>query len=579
MEDFKKAVEKISGANGFCMDLAERTSEYLAWMQWALGDLPYYTVALGFPVDELPSALGPCILIYLSGRILDDFLDRHYLYRGKRHTLLSPLTESGPGEGDTDAIVVLLGFLVTMNGLLQLAEREPAQGRRLRQMIASLQNTLVGTLMDRSGPGSWSPAFYEHLIQHKNVDYWNLLYDALDPEHTSPLHPILTSFYALAQKLNDLEDYTRDELQGSANIVSVYRNDNGAQLGEDGVFARVEENLGRQLLELFRTAEALAEPARSAMMVKLQQTSESLLGLGFLQSPEVAARPEPARVGLAWYSELEEFVQRLGLDALQVTACPVCASSQLNPVFRKQGFQFNRCPACSHLYVSPRLHPRYITQLAAESPESDHDPFLQSQKIYAEFLCRTLRRHSAGQRLLDVGHGEGHLLMAARALGFQCYGVDFSPALRQPLEELFAAYTQRCDIEQEDLPWGSFDFVVLSHVLEHLAEPADALRRIQAALNPDGLLYVAVPDSESLQFKLLGKQWEAVNPVAHPQFFNVGSLTKLLHTCGFEVIERIPSPELVGGTAERWMKLFRRLGGDETGELAVLARRAAPQSA
>ncbi len=571
IERFERSIAEISDDNPLCVDLGRRTADYVAWMRWALGDLPYYAIALGFAPGELPPNLGGCILCYFSGRVFDDFLDRHYLYRGRRYTLLSSLGEDGPPGGQADAVTVMMGVLLLVESLLQLDGVAPSAGRFLRQIIASYRGVVLGTIMDRSGSDSWSPEFYECLIRHKNVDYWLLLYDALDPGHRSPLHPILMSYYALAQKINDLEDYTRDELQGSANIVSVYRHSVAPDKAK--VFSFVEQNVGSHLLELWTQSLELPEPARSVLSIKLAETHDNLARLGFLQSAAAKPATGPTRIGLAWFSNLEEFVQRLGLDALELVDCPVCRSSRGTARFRKQGFQFNRCPQCSHLYVSPRLAPRYVAQLAAESIETAYDPFLQSQKIYAEFICHTLRRHSYGQRLLDIGYGEGHLLMAARALGFQVYGIEPSNLVRSHLDEALADRIQHRSLEGEDLPWGAFDHVAMSHVLEHVLDPPTALERVHAALHPGGLLYIAVPDSESLQFKLMGKTWDAVSPIVHCQFFNETSLTHLLQTTGFEPIQRIQPPALQGHRQERWMQLFRRLGGEEAGELAMLARK------
>jgi hypothetical protein len=116
----------------------------------------------------------------------------------------------------------------------------------------------------------------------------------------------------------------------------------------------------------------------------------------------------------------------------------------------------------------------------------------------------------------------------------------------------------------------------MSHVLEHIPDPRAALERAHAALHPDGLVYIAVPDSESLQFKLMGKTWDAVTPIVHCQFFNEASLSQLLRNTGFEPIERVIAPALQGQQQERWMQLFRRMGGDEAGELAILARKLPP---
>ena len=70
-----------------------------------------------------------------------------------------------------------------------------------------------------------------------------------------------------------------------------------------------------------------------------------------------------------------------------------------------------------------------------------------------------------------------------------------------------------------------------------------------------------------------GKTWDVVSPLAHLQYFNEASLSKLLTSCGFEALERIQHPELPRELTPKWMRLMRRLGGDESGELAMLARR------
>jgi len=568
---FETTMAELSGANPLCIDLAHRTADYVTWMRWALGDLPYYALALGLDETSLPDDLGPCIQVYVAGRVLDDFLDRHYLYRGRRYTLLSSLAEETPPGGHADALTVLMGLLLLVDGLAQLDSGSPNAGRFLRQIVLHVRATMVGTVMDRSGPENWTHQFYEQLIVHKNVDYWLILYDALDPGHASPLCPILKSYYALAQKLNDLQDYDRDELQGAANIVSVFRRHNSRDSSQ--VLAEVESDVAAQLLSLWKQSRALPETARAALSIKLSETYDLLAALGLFKTPE--QRRAPSRIGLAWFSSLEEFVQRLGVQALELADCPICSSGNGRGVFRKQGFQFNRCPECSHLFVSPRLAPRFAVQLAAESTEDAYDPFLHSQRIYAESICRVLRQHSYGQRLLDVGHGEGHLLLAARALGFQVYGLDSSHLPRAHLQELLGDRLARHNIELEPLPWGSFDHVLMSHVLEHLYQPRAVLEKVHRALNQDGLLYIAVPDSDSLQFRLLGKTWDAVTPIAHCQFFNESSLAHLLRNAGFEPIERVRFPALVGARPERWMRLFRRLGGEEAGELALLARKIA----
>ena len=113
----------------------------------------------------------------------------------------------------------------------------------------------------------------------------------------------------------------------------------------------------------------------------------------------------------------------------------------------------------------------------------------------------------------------------------------------------------------------------MSHVAEHLADPVAVLQEVRQKLNPGGVLCIAVPDMDSLQLRIFGKNWDVVSPLVHYQYFNEASLSRLLTTCGFENLERIQYPPLPKELTPKWMRLMRRLGGDESGELAMLAQR------
>ncbi len=578
-DSFHRAIERFQGntahtssGNALCVHLAALTADYVEWMQWALSDIAIFAVAIRAEPQSVTEHIGPCALVYFAGRILDDFLDRHHLYRGRRVTLLGSLAEQRGSGAESDALTVLLALLLTMEGLEQLP---PGSGNVQRQVITSLRRLLTGILMDRSAPQLWSPKFYESLIELKNVDYWRILYDALDPTRSSPLYPFLCDFYALAQKLNDLEDVARDEAQGRPNLVSVSRHagTSSVQPGERTLPA-VTASVTSHLLRLYAHTHELPPSEKVAALKLLGQSRTQMEKLGVFGSAE----PDHLRIGihrggLAWHATVDEFLQRYGVDAVESSACPVCHADAFTAIFRKHGFQYNRCSVCTHIYVSPRLRDPILQQMLAEDSSQAADPFLESQTIYADHICRLLSASGIGRRLLDIGHGSGHLMLAARAYGFHVHGIDREERNCAPLRAVFGDHVQQRQLPVDALPWGSFDQVVMSHVLEHLAEPARSMPAVVQALQPGALLYIAVPDSEALQFKLFGRLWDAVHPIMHPQFFNERSLRHLVEANGLEFVARIPSPPLAGPNVQRWMRMFRSLGGDESGELAILARR------
>jgi ubiquinone/menaquinone biosynthesis C-methylase UbiE len=130
-------------------------------------------------------------------------------------------------------------------------------------------------------------------------------------------------------------------------------------------------------------------------------------------------------------------------------------------------------------------------------------------------------------------------------------------------------------MEDPALPWTGFDAVVISHVLEHLERPDEFLGTVFRAMNPDGVLYVAVPDLESVQFQLFGKKWDAISPLAHFQYFQESTLTRLLKDSLFIDIERVDHEPVREEIAPRWMRLLRKLGASDAGELVVVCRRPA----
>jgi len=541
-------------------------ADYVSWMKWALGDLPYFAAVSHPEPDEFRRRLAPCALLYLGGRIVDDLTDRHYLYRGHRTTLLAGIVESKTCS-NPNAMTLVAALLLCFESFHKFLTGLPATSIDwVSGVIAANRRALIGLMLEQTGKQNWTPAYYDRLVQLKNVDYWRVLYAALDPSFSSPLYPFLSAYYALAQKLNDVQGHARDESQGIPNLVSIHRTD-----GQNS-FEAVEELLGSDLVELGRLARNLPEPERSVAFVKLLESQQETHRLGFLRARKPEPDKPPKRLDLFWYSRLNDFVERLGHESIQDTACPVCCATQSSYFCRAQGFALNRCASCRHVFVSPRIRPDIQQRLSEELEVDFRDPFLETQKLSAEYLCRLLRKHAPGPRLLDVGFGAGYLMRMARAYAFQVYGLDGSETSIEHLAPLFGRRIKKVSLSDTDLPWGSFDAAVMSHVLEHLPQPAVVLNRIRQAMNHRAILYVAVPDIESLQFRIFGNRWDAINPVAHFQFFNEASLSRLLEACGFETVRRVRHPPLRGNAQARWMEMFRRFGGDESGELAMLAR-------
>jgi SAM-dependent methyltransferase len=98
-------------------------------------------------------------------------------------------------------------------------------------------------------------------------------------------------------------------------------------------------------------------------------------------------------------------------------------------------------------------------------------------------------------RVLDIGCGTGGNLRLLADRGHEGVGVTLSAA------EAGICRADGLECHVADLTAGlpfrprSFDAVILSHVLEHMAWPEEALRAAMTYVRPAGGVYIAVPNS------------------------------------------------------------------------------------
>ncbi len=590
-ERLRLDVAEIAGEHPLCVALAGQVTEYVDWLQWSLWDLPYFAVTIQPDPDRFRIRAASCAQVYLAGRVFDDVIDHHFWYKARRPTMLSMTAEHQPRGERVEGLAILSGLLLLSDGLLNLADpRDEEHTALLRKLLQSLRRVVVGAILEHAERKDWSPAYYERLVQLKNVDFWRILYSAVDTERASPLYPFLERYYALAQKLNDVQDFAEDERRGQPNLVSIHLPNPQTQTIAGGFPLAVEQHLAEGFLDLRRRALTLDQPERGVALLKLGESLNEAHRLGLFgglntadsgsaatpSDPGDADEPAAAPLGLHWHSTLADVVDTSGANALVAVPCPVCATDDARRLFERQGFTIHRCRECSHVYVNPRVDLALQLRMARELEEVDEEnEFLEVQRIFAEPICHLLRLRTAGSRLLDLGFGRGYILKLARAYGFEVYGLDISNYLAERLRPEFGERLHTGALGDDPIPWDDFDVVVMSHVVEHLADPGAVLREVWAKLRPNGILFVAVPDIASLQFKMFGKHWDVVNPLVHFQYFNEASMTRLLTDCGFSDIERIAYPALPRELTPKWMRLMRKLGGDESGELAMIAKRPA----
>lgn len=141
-------------------------------------------------------------------------------------------------------------------------------------------------------------------------------------------------------------------------------------------------------------------------------------------------------------------------------------------------------------------------------------------------LAARLDRISPPGPMLDVGAGDGALLDALGSRGREAVGLDRSPS-HPAVREL--------ELAEMGGVWAA---VIFWHSLEHLPDAGATLDRAAAMLEPGGVLVVAMPNVASLQARLFGRRWFALDLPRHLVHVPSPALLARLRQLGME-IERV----------------------------------------
>jgi len=153
-------------------------------------------------------------------------------------------------------------------------------------------------------------------------------------------------------------------------------------------------------------------------------------------------------------------------------------------------------------------------------------------------IGRVLGRGSLSEgvcRLFEIGCGTGVFLDEARRAGWRVSGLEVSEyaagqALARGLEVICRP------VEDWSPPGPVFDCVVLWDVLEHLRDPAGALRRAAGSLRCGGVLALSTGDLSSLCARMSGSCWHLFTLPEHLYFFTPAALRRLLERAGCRVV-------------------------------------------
>jgi SAM-dependent methyltransferase len=140
------------------------------------------------------------------------------------------------------------------------------------------------------------------------------------------------------------------------------------------------------------------------------------------------------------------------------------------------------------------------------------------------------------RRCLEVGPGQGLDLGRLRALGWDACGLETDPVAARAARERSGCEVRVGTLASTDWAPGSFDLIYMSHVAEHLPDPAGSLRRCLDLLAPGGRLVFVYPNPASLTARVYGRFSAVWEPPRHLSLPPPAAFASLLEATGFEAV-------------------------------------------
>lgn len=207
------------------------------------------------------------------------------------------------------------------------------------------------------------------------------------------------------------------------------------------------------------------------------------------------------------------------------------------PVRLRDDYPMARCNQCGLVFAEKWMegfdesHDQYHADRLDQPLEQLYPPF---NLLRLEKLLDHLGSFLRGRDLLDVGCGQGQLVLAAQRSGWHARGIDLSESAIAICKRAGLNCTVT-DFFAQELDDSRYDLITMTEFIEHVPHPSTFLSRARELLREKGLIYVTTPNFSSLGRRILGGDWTVVGP-GHISYFTPSMLRRVVRASGLEPV-------------------------------------------
>ncbi|WP_340076263.1 class I SAM-dependent methyltransferase [Leptobacterium sp. I13] len=152
------------------------------------------------------------------------------------------------------------------------------------------------------------------------------------------------------------------------------------------------------------------------------------------------------------------------------------------------------------------------------------------------FKVKTINKlHPKKGTILDIGAGTGDFLLAMKKNGWETTGIEPNENARVLAEKKGVFLRGQNQLEKQ-----SYDVITMWHVLEHIPDLKEQVKKMKKHLTPTGSLFIAVPNYKSYDAQYYKNFWAAYDVPRHFWHFSKKTISMLFSEVEMKVVKTIP---------------------------------------
>lgn len=241
--------------------------------------------------------------------------------------------------------------------------------------------------------------------------------------------------------------------------------------------------------------------------------------------------------------------------------CVVCRAGNSAPSLKEpvdyeyavvpvRRFEYLRCTACDSEWLEPRPSAEELISFYPDTYHaySDDHGFVAQVLvgIRAVLRGRKYRNLLSGGKgsLFDVGAGDSrHFRELKRYVELECAGVEIQPEMAAKARAAGFDVTTGT-LESMDITphLARYDIVSMNHVIEHVDDPVEVMRRVRDILKPRGWVVGQLPTNTGWESAVFGSAWAGYHYPRHLQVFSRRGLVEMLEGLGYQGVRIHSAP-------------------------------------